>query len=324
MAYDAAREVTVLFGGSQFSNRWNDDTWEWNGTAWTQRLVTGPAPRFAHEMTYDAARGVTVLFGGELRRLPGHADDTWEWNGVAWTQRALAGPSPRSSHAIAHDTARDETVLFGGQGIGGGIDSNDETWVLTANEGGAPSTFWLGLKNSDDQGDQFDLRTEASINSTLVSVSELRCITGLTRNPAFAKEVKVPAGPGFAAGAGNLLSVRLVTRIGTNADDTKCSGSGGSHNNASGLRLYFDGSARPSRVANHFTSGPFAAFFLHATGTPFSVLGRSRTDKWGGQDQRFGTRQLCRWQSVEDHRRLEHDSAVGHQRHAHVSPSRRS
>ena len=157
-----------------------------------------------------------------------------------------------------------------------------------------PSTFWVGLKNSDDQGTQFDLRTEAFINNTLVSVTEARCITGLTRNPALAKEVSVPAGPGSAASAGDVLSVRLLTRIGTNADNTKCSGPGGSHNNATGLRLYFDSSTRPSRVTNQFTSGPFSQFFLHATGTPFLFLDGLRADRWRGQDQRFGTGQLWR------------------------------
>ena len=42
MAYDQARGVTVLFGGSTASGI-NDETWEWNGTNWTPRAVIGPA-----------------------------------------------------------------------------------------------------------------------------------------------------------------------------------------------------------------------------------------------------------------------------------------
>ncbi|MGH9908759.1 MAG: LamG domain-containing protein [Pyrinomonadaceae bacterium] len=102
----------------------------------------------------------------------------------------------------------------------------------------SPATFWIGLKNSDDQGTQFDLRTEVYINDTLVAEGETRCITGVTRNPSKAKEVSVEFGPisdgGFASGDG--LALRVLTRIGTNPDDTKCSGPGGSHNNAVGLR----------------------------------------------------------------------------------------
>jgi hypothetical protein len=41
-----------------------------------------------------------------------------------------------------------------------------------------PATLWIGLKNSDDQGTQFDLRAEVYIddayNSRLVSASETR------------------------------------------------------------------------------------------------------------------------------------------------------
>jgi hypothetical protein len=111
MAYDAARGVIVLFGGT--SPGANGETWEWNGTAWSQRSVSGPSPRVQHAMAYDAARGVTVLFGGNLGGgiISG---ETWEWNGTAWSQRSVTGPSPRYGHAMAYDAARGVTVLFGG------------------------------------------------------------------------------------------------------------------------------------------------------------------------------------------------------------------
>jgi hypothetical protein len=105
MAYDSARGVTVLFGGSTGGG----ETWEWNGTAWTQRNVPGPFPRSRHAMAYDSARGVTVLFGGSVG-----GNETWEWNGTVWTQRNVAGPSQRSGHGMVYDSARGVTVLFGG------------------------------------------------------------------------------------------------------------------------------------------------------------------------------------------------------------------
>jgi hypothetical protein len=50
-----------------------------------------------------------------------------------------------------------------------------------------PATLWIGLKNSDDIGTQFDLRAEVYINdeytSRLASAGETRCITVVTRNP---------------------------------------------------------------------------------------------------------------------------------------------
>ena len=86
MVYDAARGVTVLFGGYNIITGNNGETWEWNGTAWTQRMVSGPSPRYLHAMVYDAARGVTVLFGGN-NSVSGYNGETWEWNGTAWTDR---------------------------------------------------------------------------------------------------------------------------------------------------------------------------------------------------------------------------------------------
>ncbi|MEK7711127.1 MAG: hypothetical protein AAB341_04445 [Planctomycetota bacterium] len=162
MTYDGERGVTVLFGGSLFESpnvlygdtwEWNGttwsqrsltgpsagrhamaydsargvtvlfgDTWEWDGTAWTQRSTTGPSPRYEYAMAYDGARGVTVLFGGNDDVLKG---DTWEWDGTTWTQRSTTGPSPRYQHAMAYDSARGVTVLFGG---GDGSSSKGDTW----------------------------------------------------------------------------------------------------------------------------------------------------------------------------------------------------
>jgi len=124
MAYDSLRKVTVLFGGP-YGYYNNGDTWEWNGTTWTQRPTTGPSPRYAHAMAYDSARHVTVLFGGYDGSFKG---DTWEWDGATWTQRSTTGPSPRYAHAMAYDSARHVTVLFGGLDDSSIIDGSDDTW----------------------------------------------------------------------------------------------------------------------------------------------------------------------------------------------------
>ncbi len=128
MAYDAARGITVLFGGNNRTGH-NAETWEWNGTAWTQRVVSGPSARSSHAMAYDAARGVTVLFGGS-DAIARNAE-TWEWNGTAWTQRVVSGPSARVEHAMVHDAARGVTVLFGvnADGIGETWEWNGTAWT---------------------------------------------------------------------------------------------------------------------------------------------------------------------------------------------------
>jgi uncharacterized protein len=105
---------------------------------------------------------------------------------------------------------------------------------------------WLGLKNSDDQGTNFDLRIEAYKNGVLVASGESYCITGVTRNPSLAKEVTLLFGsfpPTTYNGATDVLSLKILTRIGTNGNGSFCGG----HSNAVGLRLYFDAVSRPSR-----------------------------------------------------------------------------
>lgn len=53
---------------------------------------------------------------------------------------------------------------------------------------------WLGLKNSDDQGTQFDLRAEVLKNGTVIATGLTRCVTGITTNPNNAKVVTVAFG----------------------------------------------------------------------------------------------------------------------------------
>lgn len=90
----------------------------------------------------------------------------------------------------------------------------------------SPATLWIGLKNSDDQNTQFDLRVALYLNDSLVSEGLTRCITGVTRNPSKAKEVTVPFGAitNGTFESGHILSLKVLTRIGTNPDDTSVLG----------------------------------------------------------------------------------------------------
>jgi hypothetical protein len=124
-----------------------------------------------------------------------------------------------------------------------------------------PSRLWIGLKNSDDQGTRFDMRTEVYVNDALVSEGLIRCITGLTRNANKATEVTIPFDPiadSVPAASGDVVSLRVLARIGTNPDDTKCPG----HNSAAGVRLYYDSASRPSRFVAEITPDPPTNLFL--------------------------------------------------------------
>jgi hypothetical protein len=117
IAYDAAREVTVLFGGFSIATGLMNDTWEWDGTDWVQCTpANAPTARENVKVAYDSEREVTVLFGGD--DLSGDLNDTWEWDSTDWVQRTSPNaPSARSAHAIAYDSIRGVTVLFGGSSL---------------------------------------------------------------------------------------------------------------------------------------------------------------------------------------------------------------
>jgi glucodextranase-like protein len=113
---------------------------------------------------------------------------------------------------------------------------------------------WLGLKNSDDQGTNFDVRAELYKNGVLLSSGVTLCVVGVTKNPNNAKEVTVSFAPISATSFNartDVLTLKILTRIGTTATGARC---GGGHSNATGLRLYFDASSRPSRFNSTFVS----------------------------------------------------------------------
>jgi hypothetical protein len=144
MAYDSKRNVTVLFGGwNSESSNYFGDTWEWDGSAWTNVASSGPNPRAAACMAYDSKREVTVLFGGNQSTLNNpmpHLGDTWEWNGSVWQKVASTGPSARCNSAMAFDSQRGVTVLFGG-GFPDTWEWNGSGWTQTASTGPPPRSM---------------------------------------------------------------------------------------------------------------------------------------------------------------------------------------
>ena len=119
LAFDSVRARIVLFGGivgDPFLPKSPTfaDTWEWDGTEWTQTADTGPSARGAHALTFDSKNKRVVLFGGQSSNI--QVGDTWSWDGVEWTQEDETGPAARFFHAMAYDAIRNRVVLFGGFG----------------------------------------------------------------------------------------------------------------------------------------------------------------------------------------------------------------
>jgi hypothetical protein len=98
------------------------DTWEYDGTQWTQVLDIGQSMRRAHGMVYDNVN--VLLHGGFDHNALG---DTWAWDGRNWTHLQDMGPSPRGYQGLSYDGVRQRVVLFGGQSTTAGTALGD-TW----------------------------------------------------------------------------------------------------------------------------------------------------------------------------------------------------
>lgn len=129
MAFDPVRGNTVLFGGQDFFpssgvTAYFDDTWTWNGTAWTQaNPANRPSPRSGHALAWDASRGRVVLHGGFSPSNPNAPNETWEWNGATWTLVSTVSNQSgfgRVDHAMTNwPFAGNQVVSTGGVLSGG-------------------------------------------------------------------------------------------------------------------------------------------------------------------------------------------------------------
>ena len=116
MAYDSARGVVIVWGGSRGGVPVPPDTWEFDGTSWTRSMTAhAPQDRVAHALAYDEARGVVVLFGGVDEDTDTAFDETWEYDGTDWLEVTVTRrPPARFMHAMSYDAAQEKVVLFGG------------------------------------------------------------------------------------------------------------------------------------------------------------------------------------------------------------------
>ncbi len=115
MAYDAARGLMVLAGGSA-NNIPRSDTWTYSSGQWTQVAGSGTSPSVGYKAAYDPVRQRVVAFGGLSGNTP--LTNTWEWDGAAWSQRAVASPpQPRAEYAVCYDPYSRGVLLFGGLSV---------------------------------------------------------------------------------------------------------------------------------------------------------------------------------------------------------------
>ena len=122
MAYDPANGSVVLFGGqSRFSTL--NDTWIWNGSAWTEAHPRTSPPRLSNaQMTYDPVSHDVLLIGGpELEGSTGSpiacsaGSGTSSSGSVGSTTTFIPPPQPNSGRrAVAAERHGDSQEGHGG------------------------------------------------------------------------------------------------------------------------------------------------------------------------------------------------------------------
>jgi hypothetical protein len=160
VAYDAARDTVVLFGGSLLDDTLRADTWEWNGTGWREvRTTAHPAARELPSLAYDERRRCLILFGG--RGTTGALADTWTFDGTTWRpQPASSSPAARLGAAIGGAPGTGVVVLHGGTDdtgteFGDTWQWDGSRWRLVAS--GGPATRGLAGMTYDAQRDRLVL-----------------------------------------------------------------------------------------------------------------------------------------------------------------------
>jgi hypothetical protein len=122
------------FRGEEFAR---NDTWEWDGTNWTELFpLTVPPPRHATRMAYDPNSGRIVMFGGTpyTYSFENSLSDTWTWDGANWNLESPPSGSPpaRNNHVLSYDATLWRVVMFGG---GNNTDGTlSDTWEWTGSD----------------------------------------------------------------------------------------------------------------------------------------------------------------------------------------------
>lgn len=139
MVFDPNAGVVWMYGGlnsSPFGGASKDETWQFDGTTWSQPVITGSTPGGLglFGMSFDTVNNVAVVYGGQPNNFfPIDSNETWEWNGTSWTQTAVSpatNPGPLERPAMCFHTGIGKTVLFGGLDVQGSW--NDTTWAYDA------------------------------------------------------------------------------------------------------------------------------------------------------------------------------------------------
>jgi cysteine-rich repeat protein len=153
VVYDSKRDRLVIFGGATEPTTFSaghvlGDTWEWNGSTWTEITSAGPPLRWGHVMVFDPVRGVSVMAGG-YNTSPGSSppvlQGTWEYDG-AWTMKSGSNPTEFILADGAYDPISKTPIVYGGEG--GGYSNNTYSWNGSA---------WTAMGGSTVASGRYDM-----------------------------------------------------------------------------------------------------------------------------------------------------------------------
>jgi cysteine-rich repeat protein len=131
MIYDVARGKILLVGGISTVAPFPlfADTWEFDGTTWTQRdsiIIANGQGLVEHSLVYDWRNQKTVLIGGFTDDTNANANpQVFDFDGAAWQKRAMSNTLPSSpSTSATYDVLNQRIIAL----------SQQRTFVLAAHE----------------------------------------------------------------------------------------------------------------------------------------------------------------------------------------------
>jgi C-type mannose receptor len=182
----------VMFGGLDADGNRLEDTWEWNGTYWSQMTINGttPAARILASASYDPVAKRMLLYGGTSAD---DLSDTWEYD-----SGAMAYPANVFSINFGAATQRSVTVRgLAVNAVGGGVGYPSGTTSY-----GAELAVW-------DEGawvqEDTNTNSEASPGALLFSVTDLvrlgRLFIGNEKVASVSSATTAASGAGTVRGA---------------------------------------------------------------------------------------------------------------------------
>ena len=143
MVYDPVENRTLMFGGSDFVNAF-DDLWEYDFLQNTWLEITtdsSPAARQMHGMVYNPDRESVVMFGGRREGGGAFFQDGWELRSATntWERLPTRSTPPVSDHVkLAYYQSIQKLILFSGPDayvLGNGQVRPQSTWAYDFSDG---------------------------------------------------------------------------------------------------------------------------------------------------------------------------------------------